>query len=378
MPELGEVAHMAHLLTRYAKGKIVTAFSIDTADTIVFPAIVPTAKYVNQTITDVGRHGKYFWFALTTNHSAVDIVLMHFGMTGWISFNTDVDSHFFPMERSVNGKRPETYADPAKAQWPPKYTKFEVSLGNDLKFAFTDPRRLARVRFIDGIEGNIEEEAKKLEPLCRTGTDFSKPDRLSEEQFTEILEKRKVPVKALLLDQAVCTGVGNWMADEILFQARIHPMQRGNTLSPETKSLLYKCLCEVCELTVKLEADSSKFPESWLMTYRWSKRKKSDDRQTTADGYTVDFLTVGGRTSCFVPELQVYTGDDSLALQSPKSKDASKSKQPKEPKKEQESKKKMNEAQKEKRENKRKINEDIKTKDEMIRNGRVTRSRAKR
>jgi len=60
----------------------------------------------------------------------------------------------------------------------------------------------------------------------------------------------------------------------------------------------------VCELSVRVEGDVSQFPSNWLMIYRWGKRRKNSPKPKTDEGYEVDHITVGGRTSCFVPELQ--------------------------------------------------------------------------
>ncbi|KAK9433693.1 Formamidopyrimidine-DNA glycosylase N-terminal domain-containing protein [Lipomyces doorenjongii] len=356
MPELGEVAHAAKLLSTNLKGKTITKFITDAKDTLVFPSLSPQGRsqvesaYVSKRIADVGRHGKYFWIILsggrqsdTTNKKKTgeyDVMLMHFGMTGWLNIQK-VHSHFFPMERSRNGKKPDNYDEKAAAEpWPPKYHKFLLSTDDGLEIAFTDPRRLSRVRFLkianrmsdmETVE-QVESELMRVEPLVRMGPDFSKiENRWSQDQFLEVLAKRKVPIKSLLLDQAVCAGVGNWMADEILFQSRIHPEQYTNKMSLEKKKLLYNMLCEVCEVSVETEGDTEKFPKSWLMLHRWSKRQKQGERPMTADGYIVDFVTVGGRTSCFVPELQKMenaTGeeDDSASESKPKAKANSRTK----------------------------------------------------
>ena len=42
-------------------------------------------------------------------------------------------------------------------------------------------------------------------------------------RFAGLLAERGAPIKALLLDQAFAAGVGNWIADEVLYQARIAP-----------------------------------------------------------------------------------------------------------------------------------------------------------
>lgn len=49
-------------------------------------------------------------------------------------------------------------------------------------------------------------------------------------------------VKALLLDQSFAAGVGNWIADEVLFQARVHPSVRARTLPDDAVKALHTSL----------------------------------------------------------------------------------------------------------------------------------------
>jgi hypothetical protein len=48
--------------------------------------------------------------------------------------------------------------------------------------------------------------------------------------------------------------------------------------------------------------NTAAFPDDWLMLYRWGKRRKQ--KQVTAQGHEVAHVSVGGRTSCYVPALQ--------------------------------------------------------------------------
>jgi len=59
------------------------------------------------------------------------------------------------------------------------------------------------------------------------------------------------------------------LADEILYNARIHPEQRCNTLSSEQLTTLHHQTRSVCEVAVAANADESKFPEHWLFKHRW-------------------------------------------------------------------------------------------------------------
>jgi hypothetical protein len=86
----------------------------------------------------------------------------------------------------------------------------------------------------------------------------------------------------------------------------VHPEQYCNTFSDEEMDRIHDSIDMVCSTACNLLAESSKFPEDWLMRYRWGKGKKKDN--TLPNGHTISFLTVGGRTSAVVAALQKKTG----------------------------------------------------------------------
>ena len=96
-------------------------------------------------------------------------------------------------------------------------------------------------------------------------------------------------------------------SDEIMYDARIHPEQYSNTLTPTQIKQLHKSIHYVCSFAVDKLADSSQFPEEWLFKHRWGKGKK-DSSTTLPNGSKFVFMTVGGRTSCVVPSVQKKTG----------------------------------------------------------------------
>ena len=129
-----------------------------------------------------------------------------------------------------------------------------------LALAFVDPRRFGRIRLC----------AKPLKepPISELGFDpiICMPTL---DVFKELVLKRTCPIKALLLDQTFSAGVGNWVADEILYLSRIHPEQRCNTLDVEQLSTLHHQTSEVCRIAVSVNADADKFPDDWLFKHRW-------------------------------------------------------------------------------------------------------------
>jgi formamidopyrimidine-DNA glycosylase len=89
------------------------------------------------------------------------------------------------------------------------------------------------------------------------------------EDFKTKVRKRSCPIKALLLDQSFSAGVGNWVADEILYHARVHPEERCNSLTDDQLFRLHEQTSAIPTFAVGVNADDSKFPDDWLFRHRW-------------------------------------------------------------------------------------------------------------
>jgi len=262
-------------------------------DQIVYGKVGTTAAEFQKAITgkkviDAGQQGKYFWLTM----SSPPHPCLHFGMSGWMKFSNDDTAYYKPTKAEED-------------EWPPKYWKFVLETAEEPKceVAFVDARRLGRIRLLD-CEGDA---IRNTTPLKENGPDpVMDKDVLTKEWLTKKMRSKKVPVKALLLDQANISGVGNWVGDEVLYNAKIHTEQYSNTLSDAQLDQLHTSLLHVCSVAVETLADSSKFPDDWLMKHRWGKGKK--DQNTLPNGEKIVFLKVGGRTSAVVPSVQKKTG----------------------------------------------------------------------
>lgn len=123
--------------------------------------------------------------------------VLHFGMAGWFRIR-DEDTAFYKLSK------------PAEPTWPPKHWKFTIETAEKPKCeaAFVDYRRFGRIRLVDCAGGDI----RRVSPLKENGPDpVLDQDVVTEAWLTEKLAKKKVPIKALLLDQAVISGIGNWV-----------------------------------------------------------------------------------------------------------------------------------------------------------------------
>jgi len=191
-------------------------------------------------------------------------------------------------------------------QWPPKFWKFQLETDTQPKVevAFTDARRFGRVRLVD-CPGN---DIRKASPLVENGPDpVVDVDIFTEDFFRTKLRSRHVPIKALLLDQAFLSGIGNWVGDEVLYQAKLHPEQYCDDFNDKQIKTLYDAVCFVCRTAVDKLGDSDQFPEDWLFNYRWGKGAK-DSLARLPNGEKLAFVTVGGRTSCYAPGVQKKSG----------------------------------------------------------------------
>ena len=284
-----------HFLRKHCANKVISTIHVQ-EDNIVYGKVGTSATafqkaFAGKKILDAKQQGKYFWLEMEGKLHPV----MHLGMTGWVRFRNDTTTHYYGSKNDKNEPQ----------EWPPRFWKFILQLDNDSnqEIAFVDARRLARIRV-------VEADAKELRnttPLKENGPDpVIDKDILTEAWLEEKLKSKKVPVKALMLDQANISGIGNWVADEILYQARIHPEQYSYTFSSAQIAALHKAMMEVCGTAVEVLSDSSRFPETWLMRYRWDKGKK--DKNVLPNGDKIVHLKVGGRTSAIVPRVQKKTG----------------------------------------------------------------------
>ncbi|KAI0459118.1 formamidopyrimidine-DNA glycosylase [Xylaria acuta] len=298
MPEIAEVARVTHFLRQHLVGKKIGKI-VAQDDNSVFGKVGTTgsafqAALAGKRVVSAGSQGKYFWLELDTPPHPV----MHLGMTGWIHIRG---------EQTAYNRYADRMNDADKEAWPPKYWKFHLETDGDgpkACVAYTDARRFGRIRLVDCPGAEIRSRS----PLVENGPDpVVDREIFTEEYLNKKMKGRHVPVKALLLDQAMISGIGNWVGDEIMYQAELHPEQYSDDFSDAEIARLHKAICYVCDTAVENLGDSDQFPKDWLFHHRWGKGKK-DAAKTLPNGERIMFLQVGGRTSCVVPSRQKKTG----------------------------------------------------------------------
>lgn len=158
---------------------------------------------------------------------------------------------------------------------------------------FNDPRQFGRIQFHKGKEAPAWWSDLPPQPH---EAEFK---RAFVEEF--LARRKKVPVKAALLMQEAFAGIGNWMADEILWRARILPRRRVESLSAKEVAEVWKQTRWVSREAIKHVAPAhADLPKGWLFNERWGKRGVCP-----RDGTALKRAEVGGRTTAWCPKCQL-------------------------------------------------------------------------
>jgi len=278
MPELPEAEHTRRKLERSVVGKTIAKAHVE-PDAIVFEG--RSRRWVagrlnGRAVVAAHRRGKFLWLELDRGPHPI----LHLGMTGTVRLKGDD-----PLVLSSSPKEIDR-------SWPPRFTKLRLTMDDGAEVAFTNARRLGRVLF--------RESPRDEKPIAKLGFD-PWTDMPSKAAFAERIGRRERAVlKSLLLDQGFAAGVGNWIADEVLYQAGLDPRRRVESLSAAEIEALRAKIRHVVATAVKADARKSALPKRWLFHRRWGK----DPDATTADGEAIQFVEISGRTTAWVPSRQ--------------------------------------------------------------------------
>jgi formamidopyrimidine-DNA glycosylase len=264
VPELPEVETARRELERGAAGRLIVGVAAKD-DPIVYTGVTArrfATALRGRRIEAVRRRGKHLWFVLDQR----PFPAFHFGMTGGFSIQDAI------------------------APRPPGW-KAVIDLDDGRALVFRDVRRFGRIRLQDDPESEPPLSLLGFDPLLGLPPVG---------ELHRLLTRRRAPLKAVLLDQSLFAGVGNWIADEVLYQARLSPHRLAASLDAHEVRTLRTRLHTVVARAVEVGADSDRFPRTWLFHHRWGRR--ADAR--TGRGEPIVHHTVGGRTTAWVPTVQ--------------------------------------------------------------------------
>jgi len=228
VPELPEVETARSLIADQALHRRIV--DVDDSDSYVGRPHPPGElrnALTGRSLTAAHRRGKTIWLETSgTGDGAAPggpELGIHLGMSGRIVVTS-------PDGTVAEGGDPYRYdARPRRAVW----NRFTLTFADGGSLVLLDPRRLGRVRLTPDI-GALGPDAMKVTPA----------------EFRALITKGTIAVKARLLDQSKIAGVGNLLADEILWQAKVSPLARVDSLSSAQVKRLYRALRSVLESAI--------------------------------------------------------------------------------------------------------------------------------
>lgn len=256
MPELPDVEGFRRFFAERASGRMVRRVVVTDPGVLRNTDATTLDRALRgRRFGEPDRHGK--WLVAWTDGPAV---LIHFGMTGGLGWSESEDDRH-RHDRVI----------------------FVVE-GGELRYR--DMRKL-RGMWLAHDQG----EAGAI--LGRVGPDAL---TLSRREFRELVGRRRGRIKPVLMNQEVLAGVGNLLADEVLWHARIHPTARVEDLSGEQLDLIHRELRRVLKTSVR--HDQVPGLRGWLT------RVRGPGARCPRCGTGLERSVVGGRTTYACPSCQ--------------------------------------------------------------------------
>lgn len=272
MPELPEVETVRKTLIKNILNKKIVQVHVLYPNMIVEPLLEEFKKnIINQTIIDIKRKGKWLIFELNDYY-----LLSHLRMEGRYylkNINDDIDKH-----EHVN-----------------------FIFDDDTCLRYKDTRKFGRMYLYK------KEEAFNKKPLNELGLE-PWDENLNINYLKNHYKNKKLPIKTILLDQSIITGIGNIYADEILFLSKINPLKRCCDLNNKelkniiinTQNILSKAIMDggtTIRTYESSEGVHGRFQQNLLV-------HNKDDETCHACNTKIVKIKVNGRGTYYCPKCQ--------------------------------------------------------------------------
>ena len=216
MPELPEVETVRRSLTDLVLHKEIKAVEIFKPAILALGDEAAYAGLVGYELAEIGRRGKYLLFKL--NEPADLLWVVHLRMTGKLLYHQQHE----PLQKH-------------------DHARLQFADGSEL--VYNDTRAFGRFWLTQDAAQVSGLNSLGLEPL---DAEFSAA------YWQEKIKRRpKTQVKVALLDQTVVAGLGNIYADEVLFQAGVHPERPLGTLTDEENQRLAQAMREILQASIE-------------------------------------------------------------------------------------------------------------------------------
>ncbi len=270
MPELPDLEYVASVLRERAVGRTIRTATVGdpTVLRLMIEATLP-ALLGGRRIDSVERRGHFLRFGL-----GADLVLV---------VNAMLVGRFF-LEQGKAKKRAGT--------------ALCLELDDGQRLSYVDDRRMGKVYV-----ARPADEAR-IPAYGALGLDVMSP-AFSREAFERVVAKRRDQVRQFLMDKAAMASIGNAYADEILFEARLHPKTFCGKLAADDRTRLYDAIRSVLEAACAEIARRGGPIDEKVRDFLAVRGR--DGEPCRACGTTLRAVRVGAGDACFCPSCQPVT-----------------------------------------------------------------------
>lgn len=181
-------------------------------------------------IIEIDRYGKLLVFSISIKKSEF-FILVHLKMTGQLLYQHN--HHLIAGGHSFST---------LNTHLPDKHTQAIFYFSDNSKLFFNDLRRFGYIKLV------MRDELSKI--ITRFGIEPLKKN-FSLKNFSQLITKKKMVLKALLINQSLIAGIGNIYADEICFCAEVLPHRKTSSLTSVEIKKLYTCSKAVIRKAIK-------------------------------------------------------------------------------------------------------------------------------
>lgn len=214
MPEIAEVETVRNTLKKRILHKRIVDFKVFYSPIIMNDEGEVKKKLIGKEFIEIKRIGKWLLFETDTHY-----LLSHLRMEG----------KYFLKQKDEPIEKHE-------------HVEFVFDDGSDMRYH--DTRKFGRMCLVE------KEKLYEFEGIRKQGIE-PMDEKLSKEYLFDKFMKSKLPMKTLLLDQTIISGLGNIYADEVLFDARISPFKKGCDITIEECERIKVSAKKIIELAIQ-------------------------------------------------------------------------------------------------------------------------------
>ena len=272
MPELPDLVYLEKRLAERLTGRVLGAVTV--WEPIVIRMLVPGSFAENLTgraFQSVRRHGPFLVFSLTDR-----LLVTHLMLAG----------RFHDL--------------PPGARSLPRDRCFSLGLDDGGTLVYSDGKKMGKI-YLDGRSGGEPEHPASIPLFREQGLDISS-DAFTPQSFRAAIRGKRHQVRVFLMDQRSLSAIGNAYADEILFDARLHPKTRCSELGEEEVDRLFASVRKVMEWGITEVEDAAKPIDVKVRDHMKVRNRKGES--CPACGQTIRRASVLGYDTFFCPSCQ--------------------------------------------------------------------------